>query len=219
MNGRIFFKDSPYPNGHKIKEFNWSARLHPIHGIYFDFHLETESYYAEDDSEDPEDFEPESDWKAKIVWGNYHACRISSNFWNYGGVLVGTEMNKIDFNKIELLNLQADILPRPEEYDFDNPPFGIYLLGHDDCAGHHIQIKKNNNATFDIQWEGQIALVYSGDDEFRYQFSAQINDVELDAIYYPEEFPESELQTTLSKFAVNYENIKVIRSEGTWVYE
>lgn len=45
---RIFFIGNPYPLGHVIKEFGWSGRLDEDGEIYFDFHLKTDDYYAED---------------------------------------------------------------------------------------------------------------------------------------------------------------------------
>lgn len=57
---RIFFKDNPYPKGHQIKEFVWCARLEADNegkedGLYFDFHLETDDYDAEDEDEQTDD--------------------------------------------------------------------------------------------------------------------------------------------------------------------
>jgi hypothetical protein len=109
--GRIFFKDNPYPNGHEIKDFNWSGRLDSKRGLLFDFHLQTDNYYAEDASTDDEEVEPESDWKAKIVWGNYHRCTMSSTQWHYGGILIGTAEEKFDFENIESKTVRADVLP------------------------------------------------------------------------------------------------------------
>jgi len=172
---RIFFKDNPYPNGHKIKEFVWSGRFEPETGLWFDFHLTTEDYYANDDSYD-EETETESDWKAKILWENYHHCTISSTKWgDDGGILVGSEANKLDFENLELTKLVADKLPLPDDWDDDNYHFYIYLLGHDTCADHEITfVKKHLPDTFDIEWRGKIALTYVGESEFEYEFSTWI---------------------------------------------
>ena len=62
---RIFFKDNPFPLGHKIEKFVWSGRLDSERGLLFDFHLQTVDYNAEDKSDDIGP--PESDWKAKIA--------------------------------------------------------------------------------------------------------------------------------------------------------
>ncbi len=180
---RIFFKDNPYPNGHKIIEFIWSGRLEPETGLWFDFHLKTEEYYAEDDSDD--EFEPESDWQAKIVWRNYHACTMSSTEWHFGGILVGTENEKLDFENLESGTLTADILPLPENFDFEDLSFYIYLLGHDSCADHKIKFAKKKSADiFDIEWTGKTALTYIGNYEFKREFTAFIENTKFNGFEF-----------------------------------
>ena len=49
---KIYFLNNPYPNGHKIVMFNWSGRIDEYGFIWFDFHLKTDAYYAEDRSEE-----------------------------------------------------------------------------------------------------------------------------------------------------------------------
>lgn len=161
-NSRIYFKDSPYPKGHKLKGFRWTAQHDPESGVLFHFHLETENYYAEDDSQDPDDFEPESDWKAKGAWGNFHSCIISSDYWHFGGFYAGKTEDQIDFSNFPTFHV--DPLPRADDFDIEEDrPFAIYLLGHDDCADHKISFKKNDNGNYDIDWSGKIALAYIGD--------------------------------------------------------
>lgn len=195
---RIFFKDNPYPNGHKIKEFVWSGRFESETGIWFDFHLETEDYYAEDESFD-EEIEPQSDWEAKIVWGNYHSCILSSTYWGDGGILVGSSENKLDFEELEGTKLIADKLPLPENWDDDDFSFYIYLLGHDSCADHEIKfIKKHTLDTFDIEWKGKIALTYAGQTEFEYEFSAFIEKAQFKGIDV-----SKSVNSNLDKYVVN----------------
>ena len=53
---RIYFVDNPWPNGHRIINFKWSAHfkyeeeevLKERTGLYFDLYLETADYYEED---------------------------------------------------------------------------------------------------------------------------------------------------------------------------
>ncbi len=78
---KIYFTDNPYPNGHNIEEFSWSGRIDEYGSIYFDFHLKTENYYANDDENEEDEAEGLPDWDSKIVWGNYHACILSSKYW------------------------------------------------------------------------------------------------------------------------------------------
>lgn len=171
---RIFFKDNPYPNGHLITNFIWSGRLDQERGLVLDFHLETDDYHAEDESDDIE--EPESDWKAKIAWRNFHKCTLSSTEWHFGGITVGTPNSKFNFQ--ESNELVADSLPLDEDFDFEELAFYIYLLGHDSCANHKIILTKNSSEnTYTIEWTGKVALTYIGEEDFVYDFEATIFNV------------------------------------------
>lgn len=182
---RIYFRDNPYPKGHRIKKFVWSGRLDEDEQLWFDFHLETDDYDAEDNTEDIE--EPESDWKAKIVWGNYHSCTISSNEWHSGGIKIQSSNEKFDFNTLPQKELTADTFPLETDFDFNDLAFHIYLLGHDSCANHQIKFYKKGNDSFDIEWRGKIALTYGGEDEFKHDFTALVQDVKFDGFYLPKD--------------------------------
>lgn len=122
MGDIIRFKENPWPEGHRIIEFVWSGRLDPESGIWFDFHLETEDYYAGDEDDDyvvdEEEEEAEEtdwkwiDWQSKITWGNYHSCILSSTYWEEGekGFLVGTKEEKLDFSRLEGKDIIVDPL-------------------------------------------------------------------------------------------------------------
>ena len=183
---RIYFKGNPYPKGHKINKFVWSGRLDEDEQLWFDFHLETEDYDAEDNTEDIE--ETASDWKAKSVWGNYHSCTISSTKCHLGGIKIQTLNGKFDFNNMQQKELTADTLPFEADFDIDDLAFHIYLLGHNSCANHRIKFSKNASDNFDIEWRGKIALTYSGEGEFKHDFTALIQDVIFDGFYLPKNF-------------------------------
>lgn len=183
---RIYFRGNPYPKGHKIRKFVWSGRLDEDGQLWFDFHLETDDYDAEDDTEDVK--EPESDWKAKIVWGNYHSCTISSSQWHLGGIKIQTLNGKFDFLNMQQMELSADTLPLEANFDLDDLAFHIYLLGHDSCANHRIKLSKNGNNNYDIEWSGKVALTYGGEDEFKHDFTALIQNVIFDGFYFPKDF-------------------------------
>jgi hypothetical protein len=51
---KIYFIDNPYPEGHAIENFSWSGRIDEYGMIWFDFHLKTENYYANDDENSEE---------------------------------------------------------------------------------------------------------------------------------------------------------------------
>ena len=181
---RIYFKGNPYPEGHRIKKFIWSGRLDEEEQLWFDLHLETEDYYVED--EDDDDFEDEdenSDWEAKIVWENYSSCTISSTKWQSRGILIDTTKGKFDFNSLSKKVFEVDILPLKKNLDFDDLSFQIYLLGHDSCAGHKIKFSRASNEKIDIEWSGKIALTYSGEEKFKHDFTAFIQDVSFDGFY------------------------------------
>ncbi|RFP63824.1 hypothetical protein D0N36_17340 [Hymenobacter lapidiphilus] len=176
--GRIFFKDNPYPLGHKVKEFVWSGHLDPEKGLLFDFHLETEYYDAEDDSDDVG--EPESDWQAKGVWNNYHRCTLSSTEWHSGGIVVGTPDEPFSFAALTERVLVGDALPLDEDFDREEAACYIYLLGHDSCADHRIAFTKGQAAgTYDIYWTGKTVMDLDDLDyeEYGHDFEARLTNV------------------------------------------
>jgi len=67
--GRIYFLDNPYPNGHKITTFVWGGQLDEQEHLWLHFHLVSDTYNAEDDSEDTDEFV--SNWKSKGAWENF----------------------------------------------------------------------------------------------------------------------------------------------------
>lgn len=205
---RIYFLDNPYPNGHKVSKFIWSGRIDENETIWFDFHLETDDYYSEDENNDIAE-EPESDWKAKIVWGNYHSCKISSTYWGEEnkGIRISNNSEKLNFNDFIKNELIVDEIPLDEGYDFEDLAFNIFLLGHDSCANHKIIFKENVN-DYNIEWTGKIALTYGGDYDFAYDFKANINNVKFDGFYYPKSWTLEKAKEVFNK-----------KIEGFWNYE
>jgi hypothetical protein len=173
---RIHFHGNPWPEGHNIKEFRWSAETRG-HEVWFHFHLETDDYYAERDIEDDEEIEYPSDWEAPIVWGNFHSCTISSADWHHGGFKV-CSVDEYSLERLDGLELRVDPLPC-ELADHDARAFHTYLLGHDTVVDHVIKfVRVKGTDSFNISWSGKIALTYVGDYDPCYQFSAEIASVE-----------------------------------------
>jgi hypothetical protein len=199
---RIYFKDNPYPGGHRINKFVWSGRLDEAERLWFDFHLQTDDYYAEDDTEE-NDEEEESDWKAKTVWGNYHNCILSSTQWGKGGVLLPEGNEGFDLPGLQQLELTADLLPLDPDLDDEDLAFHIYLLGHDSCADHRIRLSRNADATFRIEWTGRIALTYAGEEEFDHSFSALIENAVFDGFYLPQQM---EVERAMEAFGRRVKN-------------
>ncbi|MGH1541986.1 MAG: hypothetical protein ACRBHB_16285 [Arenicella sp.] len=176
---RIYFKENPWSEGHPIKEFKWLASLRDG-CVWFDMHLKSEDYYSERDIEDDEDTEYPSDWAAPIVWGNYHACTLSSNYWHNGGFKVCL-LQEYSPEYIDGLEIEVD--PDPESVeDWDDLAFHIYLLGHDSVAKHKIKFERiGDSSEFDITWTGKIAQAYVGDYEYKHDFT-----VVLASMTFPE---------------------------------
>ena len=216
IKNRIDFKNNPYPNGHKIIEFVWSGHLDETGQIWFDFHLKTEDYYVDDPMSEAEPTEEEldaKDWDSKIVWGNYHACTMSSTFWGSNGILIDTSKAKLNFVNWPNTRLTADTLPpdliMPANKEWDDMALNIYLLGHDACANHQIDIAQNG-ALFDIAWTGKIALAYAGEDEFKYDFSANINDVKFAGFDYPQTFSHALAREHFAKIIANLDDFEFV---------
>ena len=175
---------------------------------WFDFHLETEKYY-EEDSFDDEDNE-EEDWKAKIVWSNYHKCTISSTEWDTGGFRLDTQNKKFSFSTLANQTFLIDTLPLKRNFDYEDLAFKIYLLGHDSCAGHEISFTKQNNLAFHILWKGKIALTYSGEEEFNYEFIALIDSAEFDGFYLPKGVTKEKAINIFSEKMDSLENFELV---------
>ncbi len=200
VEGRITFPGNPWPDGHAVTEFVFSARYVPDSGIWIDLHLRTENYYANDTSDDAnadeEDEGEVDDWTSTVLWHNYHSCTLSSTFWaeeaegGDQGVLAGTEQEPLDLDGV--LELTCDENPGdPNDWP---RPFPVYLLGHDASADHRIRITKATDApTFDIEWTGLLALIYGGADSFEYEFRANINGVAFEGIQLPKKGKKNEL--------------------------
>ncbi|MES2826065.1 MAG: hypothetical protein V4732_20865 [Pseudomonadota bacterium] len=174
---RIYFRGNPWPEGHLIKEFHWSARIEHD-AVWFDMHIETQNYYSERDIEDNEDVEYLSDWVAPIVWGNYHSCTLSTNNWHNGGFKVCL-VKQYCAEFMDGLELEIDTNPEAIE-DWDELAFHIYLLGHDSAAKHKLKFERiGKTNTFNIIWTGKIAQAYVGDYEYKHDFSTLISEVKL----------------------------------------
>lgn len=207
---RIKFFGNPWVNGHSIEEFLWSARLEPS-GIWFDLHLQTVEYDAEDT--DPEEVdESQSDWQAKIVWNNYHRCTLSSIYWDGTGFKAADAVQPLDFKALS----QQEFLVDPLPVDFDQPrPFDIYLLGHDSAAEHRIRfIQRSTPNSFSVDWRGRIALSYSGSYEFRYEFEAHVESTNFEGIQLPNDTTERDAQSLLAPFVASLDDFTLATKNG-----
>ena len=177
--GRIHFSGNPWPEGHAIRDFAWTARL--VEGrVWFDLHLVTQNYYAERDIEDEtdgEDIDDAPDWEAPGVWGNFHACTLSSTHWGGDGGFPVCDI--AEFTPAWLDGRCFEVDPVAGEIDdVEALAFHLYLLGHDSAVDHRITFTRiGDSDRFDIAWSGRIALTYIGHYHPEYRFEARIRDV------------------------------------------
>jgi len=203
--GRIWFIGNAWPNGHRIKEFVWSAALDPRSGLRFHLHMESANYFEEDDEDDdyqePEfdSFDPDDDWKSKEVWSNYRSCTLSSTQWGHAGLLVGTESAPFDPSSLFDQTFEADPLPVNLD-EWEKLGFGLYLTGHDSAAAHSIRFRKSAEPqSVELDWTGKIALTYIGSTDFRYSFRAKIGPVRFKGITLPPGLDRAKADELLAK--------------------
>ena len=160
--GTIRFIGSPWPKGHAVRKFVWSGRLDPKTGVWFDLHLETADFDANDKSRDgDEDGDEDDDWKSKMVWENYGSAALSSTKWEneHTGFLVGTKKAPLDFSARGLAKkaFVVDPAPLPKKR-----AFGLYAIGHNTPGKHEIHFKPaGRGPSFEsaaIEWSGKLSL-------------------------------------------------------------
>jgi hypothetical protein len=189
--GRIRFPGNPWPDGHAVTEFAWTARVERGTGIWLDLHLRTEDYDAADGPSTPEDVakeeSTETDWESKIVWCNYKRCTLSSVAWPgvSKGFLVATDREPLDWKAFSKRVFLVD--ERPFDFvDRERRAFNIYLTGHDAVGYHRIAFRREpGKLTFSIDWRGRIALSYAGSTEFKHEFEAKLTGISFGGIEFP----------------------------------
>jgi len=174
IEGRIVFPGNPWPEGHPIEAFEWTARLVDS-DLWFDLHLHSAAYDSEREIDDGDD-EEDSDWEAPGVWGNYHRCTLSSTFWGDSGGFRVCAFE--DFSPAWLDGRAFGVDPVDGEVDDEDRAFNLYLLGHDSAANHRIEFRRlGDSDRFDIRWTGDIALTYTGNTALEHRFEATIRGV------------------------------------------
>lgn len=212
---RMFFKDNPYPKGHKITDFLWSGRMDDDRSLWFDFHLQTDNYYAETLNEDEDD--TDEDWHSTTVWTNYHKCLLSSTYWGIPnkGVRISEPSQKLDLDAFLQNSLSVDPFPfketlNLENFGYEDLAFNMYLLGHDSCAGHVLTFSRTSGNTYNLHWTGKIALTYAGSFDFKYDFEAALQDVVFDGFHYPEHWPSEKAATAFKDVLANFETYEFV---------
>lgn len=186
---RIQFPGNPWPEGHALAEFAWTVRV--VDGVVWcDLHLRSANYYAEHDLELDEDEDLDVDeededdhgssWEAAGVWGNYHRCTLSSTFWGNDRGFPLCPIGDFTPAWLDARTFEVDTIAAGtvKDVELDDLAFHIYLLGHDSVANHRIAFHRvGDSDRFDIVWNGDIALTYTGDDALAHRFEARISAV------------------------------------------
>jgi hypothetical protein len=192
--GRIFFDDNPWPAGHAIKAAHWSLELSPP-GMRLHLHLESEDYGADGYPEGPED---PSDWDSPGVWGNFHACTMSSTKWSGQGLPFPVPSGLLSLGSLAGTAVSAE---EPLSMDSDDRAVRVYLLGHDSVGHHEVSFGAHRgDGAYELRWNGRLALTYIGDNEFRYRFRAAFV-ARFDGIFVPEMGPDVALEDLEDFFA------------------
>lgn len=214
MTQTITFIDSAYPEPHNLREFVWSGRLDDQGKLWFDLHLISEDYYA-NESDDLEDEETEDDeytslayWQSKDLWNNYHNCILSSTYWSdEQGFIVGDVNHPFDFT---MLNGKTFHLDSETFLENEACAFSIYLAGHDASTNHKVLFNQQSDGKFHILWQGDIALFYSGFTEFIHQFKADLTDVNFDGFYFPKDWSLNKATAEFQKILKGFESYEFV---------
>jgi hypothetical protein len=203
---RIYFLGNPYPKGHALEEFLWNGRIDEDESMWFDFHLTTDPYHVDNDEEYNEEEDALlSTWESKGMWGAYGQCTLSSSRWGLEGIQINRTAAKAVFNDFITEPLLAHTLPLGPDFDCNEVAFGIYLIGHDSCANHRIKVTETGKNKFDIEWSGKIALHYTGESEYKYDFSIHLPNTEFDGFHYPKSWS---LEKATNFFKSNFEDFE-----------
>ena len=205
IQGRIHFAGNPWPQGHRVVSCTFNASIHPAVGAYasvypnfgpglmLEFVLTTAEYDEDDEDDQESENDPpnqdgqsdsdQPDWTSKIVWNNYHCCTIGpSQSSQVPGIRVADGSTPFAFDLPEY-RFAVDMLPIDWQNFHETSAFGIYLLGHDSVANHHIHLhSRQPDGSYTLDWTGKIALTYAGHENFAHDFSAHVTGVRFDSL-------------------------------------
>lgn len=173
---RVYFQGNPWPSGHALTAVEFSIEICAAGPTLFAY-LESESYDAADTgcgSEPDADGDETTDWESKLVWNNFHKCRLEPE---------GMPLRPFDLSAfLAGVPLAADpdnTLDEDEGYEF-------YLLGFDSVRDHVFTVQRVRNrgegalgadTTIDVDWSAAIAHTYVGETEFSHRMVAKLRGV------------------------------------------
>ena len=184
-NNKIYFSNSPYSNGHKVVDFVWNARLDKDFNLRMDLHLESDQYDEEDEYEDViEEIDNVDEISTeKSLWINYDHSIISSTFWENKGIEIGSDLEVLNFEKLNNKTFYLDKIPLNKDFDETDLAFGVSMLGNDTIANHEITfIDSEEFGVFDIKWKAKIANTYLGEESFNYDMYVYMKHIKFAGI-------------------------------------
>ena len=198
--GRIFFAKNPWPAGHGLEVLDWTGRLDPDRGLFFDLHLKSAPYYAETGLPDDDDDEHRrGDWSSPNVWSNYHSCILSSTYWGPNeGVHVGDDDDPFDFSTLPRWEWHVDAHSNTEDHALHS--MHIYLLGHDTVLRHRIRFTEARGTTFRLRWDAKIALTYVGQRQLAHSLRVEADSVRFQGFRIPDGLSAKDARDALARF-------------------
>lgn len=118
------------------------------------------------------------------------------------GFVAGTPDEPLDLGRLAEREFHVDPLDQVAGYEDedDDYAFHVYLLGHDSVADHRIRFPvRRGPSRFDVEWTGRVALTYVGDDEFRYEFRAQVSAVDFTGFTLPPDLDDDDARALLAR--------------------
>jgi hypothetical protein len=214
---KITFLENPWPNGHKIIEKNFTLFLDrgteggeddftiikpEDAGIYMRVSVYTEPYSASGDMRKltKEQEDKLTEWQEKVLWNNYYQGRINCQL----PVPIATLKQPVDLSNIANYTFYKDKVEDMEEIELDDFSFFCYILGHDSVAGHNFKFVEKEDK-LDLLWTGKVARSYVADYEFKFDFEAQLFDLDYKIAGLED---EESSQNLFRKVVSNYQDFE-----------
>ena len=106
---------------------------------------------------------------------------------------MGSPSAKFEWNDWQRREIHLDPADEslPENQDYSERAFHIYLLGHDAVADHHISFEALQG-NWTISWKGKIALAYTGNYELKYHFATLLDKISFGGFNVPSQLNDEQ---------------------------